>query len=651
MKYQPIYNRCNFCGKMVFLEKNYAFIRDENKNLLFCNSKCSTNFKKDTPLDKIEPQDLIGRLPTKEKNNNERIDPITLSVIYGALSSIGKEMGKTMTRTAFSPIFFEGNDFTCALFDDKLELIAQFEGNPAQLGSVKYAVGNAVKKIGTKNLFDGDVIIHNDPFLGSPHLPEFCMIKPIFHKEKVISFAAIIAHHPDVGGKDPGSFPGDATEIYQEGILVTPIKIFEKGIQNDSVWELILSNVRIPHETYGDFMAMYGSLVTAELRVNDLIKKYGLKKYLKYIYEVKDYAERIMRSEIAKIPNGIYESIKMVDDDGSSDKSYAIKIKIKVCDEDIIFDFRETDNQARGPINTPYGVGISGPKNAIFNVVDPNLPHNEGAFRPLHFILPPGIFLNANYPFPVSGGNTETYNLVASCVLTALAKAIPERVAASAGDTNALLTGGGLDNRKTNRHFGIVIWEPIGWGGRYSSDGNNAIITFCGLTARNYSTEVIETVYPLMIKKYKLREGSGGEGKYRGGLGVVREYEIQCDEFSVGAHANRHKYPPEGLFGGAKGERTEFLISKDGKFISPIEYSAKAKSPTKFSGLLMKKTQRIIVKSPGGGGYGDVRERNRDIIIDDLKNGYITKEQAIKIYKIINNEADEIISKYWFISE
>ena len=239
----------------------------------------------------------------------------------------------------------------------------------------------------------------------------------------------------------------------------------------------------------------------------------------------------MMREEISKIPNGIYSGIKMVDDDGISEKPYKIKLKIKVCDEDIIIDYREVDNSARGPINCTYGVGISGPLNAIFNILDPKLARNEGVFRPMHFITPAGNLLNAEHPSPVSGGNTETYNLIASAAMEALADAVPERVCAGCGDTTALITGGGFDERK-NRGFAIVIWEPIGWGGRFKSDGDSAQITYCGLNARNYSTEVSETLYPLRSSCYKLRDGSGGEGKYRGGLGVTREWEICCKDIS-----------------------------------------------------------------------------------------------------------------------
>ena len=652
MKYDSIYKQCSFCGAMLHGKEKKNYILEENKsgkNLFFCNLKHAEHFKKNTPLDEINPSDFVNDLSMKKNNSADDIDPITLSVMNGAITSICKEMGKTMQRTAFSPIFFEGNDFTCALFDNCLELIGQFEGNPAQLGAAKHALANAVKNIGVNNLYKGDVIIHNDCYLGAPHLPEFVMIKPIFYKEEIINYAEVIAHHPDVGGKAPGSFPGDATEIIQEGIFVRPQKIFKKGVENDTVWELILSNVRLPHETYGDFMAMYGSLVSAEIRLKNLINKSGKENYLKYTNEIKNYVERIMRDEIAKLPNGIYEGCRMVDDDGVKEEPYKIKIKIKVCDKDIIIDCRETDNAAKGPINCAYAVGTSGIQNAIFNIIDPSLIRNEGTFRPLHFIIPKGNLLNAIHPSPVSGGNTETYNLIASAVMEAFANAVPERCCAGSGDTCVLYTGGGFDIKK-NRNFGIVMWETVGWGGRYSSDGDNAIMTYCGLTSKTYSTEVSETLYPLRVLNYKLRDGSGGKGKYRGGLGVIREWEVMCEEFSFGAHSNRYKYPAEGLFGGSNGERTEIQVSLKGndKYIFPREYSNNIKSNTKFSNILLSKGQKFVVKSPGGGGYGNCRHRDYGAIIEDLKNGYILKKQAIDFYNLQEEKVEEIIKKYWF---
>jgi len=656
LSYLPRYLRCDFCGKILFPEMKMWEADFQGTRRTFCNSECFKYFKKEISLREISAKSL-SETANFQSFSPQKIDVVTLEVINGALASICEEMGKTMTRTAYSPVFYEGSDFTCALFDKAIELLAQFEGNPAQLGSMKFAARAALMKFGlgiegkdpSKNqLYPDDVIIHNDAFLGAPHLPEFCMIKPIFYQEKLIGYAANIAHHTDVGGKSPGGFPGDATEIYQEGILIPPVKLFERGKEREEIWKIILVNVRNPRNTYGDLMAMYGSLVTAENRIIELVKKYGLETFIKYTQEIKNYAERRMRAEIKNIPQGIYEGIRSIDDDGIEDKPYAIRVKVKVEEKDIIFDFRGTDSQAKGPVNAPYGVGVSGAVNAIFNLVDPTIPHNEGAFRPLHFVIPPGKLINALYPSPVSGGNTETLNLTASAVMSALSKAIPERVVASGSETCATFTVGGIDKRKGAQPYTMCMWEPGGWGGRFKKDGESAIMTYCGTTSRNYSVEVTETVWPWRNNRYELRTDSGGIGKYRGGLGITREYELLGQSAVVGGHANRHKFPPEGLFEGGNGAGTEYFITSNKNWFRPTEFSSAIKSPSKFADIVFSKGQKILISTAGGGGYGSSKDRDPKLVREDLKNGYISLEIAIKHYGLSQEEAKRIVNKYWF---
>jgi N-methylhydantoinase B/oxoprolinase/acetone carboxylase alpha subunit len=645
----PAYPRCGFCGKLY--DPREAKKRNDIDNVadLFCSSNCSRFFREETTLAEIKAEQ-IDETRHSAASDSEQIDVITLEVINGALTSACEQMGKTMLRTAYSPVFYEGNDFTCALFDEDIELLAQFEGNPAQLGSLKFAVTAGVRSFGGRrgggSLFPGDVIIHNDPFLGAPHLPEFCMIKPIFYHDVLVGYAANIAHHTDVGGKSPGGFPGDATEIYQEGIVIPPAKLFERGEEREEIWRTILVNVRNPRNTYGDLMAMYGSLVTAENRMKELVEKYGLDTFLRYIQEVKNYAERRMRAEIERIRPGIYKGKRSIDDDGIESKPYDIRVDVKVEGKDIIFDFRKTDAQAIGPVNCPYGVGVSGAANAIFNLVDPTIPHNEGAFRPLHFIIPPGKLINVLYPRPVSGGNTETLNLTASAVMDALKEAIPERVSAAGAETCTIFTVGGIDDRKDSHFYTMCMWEPGGWGGRFDKDGESAIMTFCGTTSMNFSVEVTETVWPWRINKYELRADSGGVGKYRGGLGIAREYELMGNGAEIGGHANRHTFPPEGIFGGDKGGSSEYYIGKESERIT--DYASGIKSPCKFSGIRITRGQKILICTPGGGGYGDPESRDPDLVLEDLKNGYISPETARNQYGLSDEEVERTVREYWF---
>ncbi len=629
MPYSPRLNRCRFCGKFLI-----GLAGD------FCNDTCDSLARTGVSVESISPESLDPRL-SKSRDDPKTINPIMLEVMKGALISISKEMGNTMVRTAYSPIFYEGNDYTCGLFDDDMELVAQYQGNNSQLGAQKLMVGIIVNEMRDEgmSLNPGDVIIHNDVYRGVPHLPELSLIRPLFYENKLMGFAANIAHHADVGGKSPGSFPGDASEIFQEGILITPVKLFEADHPVSSIFRLILANVRAPEKTYGDLMAMYGSVVTAEKRLQQLLDRHGVDNYLNYKEAIKNYSERRMRREISLIPNGVYEAEAAVDDDGITDRPYYVRVRVKVCDEDLIFDYRESDPQAAGPINSPYSVTYTASVTAILNLVDHTIPFNEGTFRPMHFLLPPGKLINPVWPAPVSGGNTETFNLIASAVVQALSQALPDRVAACGGETENILTLGGYDDIK-EQSFITFLWDPGGWGGRYSAAGENATNSYTGTTAKNFSAEVIETEFPLRTIRWQLKTDSGGAGKYRGGLGVIREYELEGRTGVVGGHANRRKFPAPGVFSGQEGSRQHFLFSTDGKkFCEVTDLKPNTPSTTKFSDLKLERGAHIVLEAPGGGGYGPVSDRDQESVEEDLKNGYISLKEAIRTYKLDSKTA------------
>lgn len=634
--------KCQFCGKMLFPAQKYLVTFT---NQTFCNDICHGFYNRN-----IVPAELTSAFdppcrPLSALINSE-LDPITLEVIEGTLSAACNEMGQTMMRTALSPIFYDGHDFTVGLFDAGNELIAQFEGAPAQLGAMKYALAWAIQEIGLENIEPGDVIVHNDSYRGTPHLPEFCLIMPIFIGTQRVAFSAIIAHHPDVGGKSPGSMPGDATDIFQEGVVIPPVKMFRRDEPVPEVWRIILANVRGGAQTEGDFLAMYGSLIVGKKRVLELVNRYGLDKFKTYAEESKNRSEYRMRKEIQAIPNGVYYGEGIVDDDGIAPGPFRIRTTVIVQDEAIIIDYRNTDKQTVGPVNAPYAVTVSGSINAISHLIDPTITHNEGVFRPIHFVIPPGTIVNVNYPAALNGGNTETHNIIAASVMFALAPALPERVAGSEGGTCTIMTGGGVDD--SGNTFIWVVWEPVGWGGRVDKDGNSAMITYCGTTSTNMATEVLESAFPLMITKYELQQDSGGPGKFRGGLGVTREYELRCPQFELSIHSNRHDYPPEGIFEGLHGGASSFRFSRGEELLEAPAYLDQARSYTKASGIKLQRGQRIVVTSPGGGGYGSVKERNRDMIIEDLKNQYISINSAVKNYGLSHVEAEKIANEYWF---
>lgn len=573
-------------------------------------------------------------------------DPVTLAVIDGALQAICAEMAHTMVRTAHSPVFFEGNDFTVGLFDADFERIAQREGLPAQMGSMQYGVLGAIRQFGWDDLEPGDVVLYNNSYTGTPHLPEFCMVRPVFVDGKPFCACVNIAHHTDVGGKAPGSMPGDSTDIHQEGVIIPPVKAFVGDEADEQIWRIILSNVRGPRAARGDFMAMYGSLATAEDRILELVERYGEDELRGYLGELQNYAERRMRAAIREIPNGTYSAELFADDDGVvPDRPYKLAVDVTVHDEDIVCDFWRSDEMAKGPINCPYGVTLSGAANAIFNVVDHTIPHNQGIFRPIHLMVRPRSMLNCVYPAPLCAGNTEIHNLLAEVTEAALAQALPERTIAPTGATTTLITGGG-PHPETGEFFTFILWEPTGWGGHVDRDGLDAIMTWVGPLAKNFPSEVLETQVPWRVTQYALRPDSGGLGRHRGGVGIVREYETLSDELTFNATGHYGIFPPRGFSGGGDGALTEYRIGTDQGELTPAERHAGVISPIKFSDVPIGAGERIIVRSPGGAGYGPAEERDGELVLADLRDGYISEQTAVEAYGVAPALARETVERY-----
>jgi N-methylhydantoinase B/oxoprolinase/acetone carboxylase alpha subunit len=455
---------------------------------------------------------------------------------------------------------------------------------------------------------------------------------------------ATIAHHADIGGVTPGGMPGDTTDIHQEGFILPPVKLFRAGEPDPEVWRVLLANTRTADSSSGDFMAMYGSLVTGERRIDQLVPKYGLPVLRTYMKEIQNYSERRMRAAIREIPNGIYSAEIFADDDGVSADPYRIAMAMHVLDEDVVIDFHGSDEQAKGPINCPFGVTLAACANALFNVADPSIPHNQGAFRPLHVIAPPGTIVNCDYPAALSAGNTESHNLVAEVVMSGFRQAVPARIAAPTGATTGLITGGGV-RPWDGEFFAFVIWEPTGYGARVDKDGYT-ITTWVAPQARQFPTEVIETEQPWRVLRYELRKDSAGAGRTRGGLGLVREYEMLSDGQVVNSIAHFHRFSPAGVDGGAPGQPLEVRIrNAEGREQTAIERTG-CVSPAKFSQVRVDEGESLVVRMPGGGGWGDPRARDRDAVRRDLRDELISPAAAVELYGLGREEAERICCLY-----
>ena len=561
------------------------------------------------------------------------VNPITFQVIHSSLLSAAREMGSTMLRTAYSVIFSEGYDFSCALLNPAGDMVATANYCPVHLAAIAYASSWSIMEIGIDNIYDGDVLIHNDPYRGGTHVTDVNVIKPIFFEGTLVGFAANRAHQLDMGGKTPGSFAGDATEIFQEGIRIPPIKWFERGIERSDVFDLILSNVRLPRTQLGDFKAQLASVTVAERRVKALCAKFGVATVQAVMREIMDYSERRMRAEIAAIPDGVYAFEDLMDNDGITPDPVRLKVTIGIEDDNLTADYTGSAEQVQGPINATYGVCASSTYNALLECSDPSIPVNAGAFRPVKIVAPRGSVVNPRYPAPVQGGNTNTSIFMVSLVLGALAQAVPNRVLAASGGTCNDFTCGGDDPRKGPFVF---YWFPAtGWGALPERDGWSAIsdpVSNCSDTP----IELMETLYPFRYLRYELNEDAEGAGRHRGGYGITQAIELLAPKMTVAAIADRHVFSPYGLFGGHPARPNQFRVrrGRDGRWRS-FQQAFGLSVPSKFSGLSLEGGDAWEMSTTGGGGYGDPLERAPDLVLADVQAGLVSPRRARDIYGVV----------------
>ena len=450
------------------------------------------------------------------------VNVITVEVIRGALEYTTEEMGIILRNSAYSANIKERMDHSCAIFDSQARMLVQAEHIPVHLGAMPIAVEQVMKDF--EEIYPGDMFVLNDPFRGGTHLPDLTLIAPIFYNEKLVGFVVNRAHHSDIGGKTPGSMPGDAEEIFEEGLVIPPVKLMDKGIINKDVLEIILKNTRTPEIRKGDLMAQIAANNIGRKQVLKLIEKYGLTTFQECVEAILDYSERRMIKEIQKFPKVKVDAEDYLDDSGVDDNPIRIRVSVIIRENELIFDFTGTDKQVRGPVNAPYSVTLSASYYVLRAVTDPTIPANHGAYRPLTVKTEKGTVVDAIPPCAVSGGNVETSQRIVDVLLKAFSQIIPDRIpAACQGTMNNILIGG--INPRNNKPF--TFYETIGggYGARPGLDGIDGIHSHMTNTM-NTPIEEIEKRFPLLILKYELRKDSGGLGKWRGGLGIERVYKL-----------------------------------------------------------------------------------------------------------------------------
>jgi N-methylhydantoinase B len=513
------------------------------------------------------------------------LTPAQLTIWNGLLASVAEEMGVTLGLTAHSPNIRERRDYSCALFDAGGELVAQAAHIPVHLGSMPEAV-RAVQTLAPWQ--PGDIAIVNDPYLGGTHLPDVTLVAPFFWEGRVAAFLANRAHHADIGGMAPGSMP-PSEELYQEGVIVPPLRLTAAGRLNEDVFALILRNVRTPEERRGDFDAQLAALRTGERRLRSLFERYGASTVFAAMEELQSYTERLTRAALAAIPDGTYAASDVIEaPDGSL---LPIVLSLRIEGETATFDFSGTAPQHHSSFNAVAAVTVSAAAYCVRCLLPAHAPSNAGFFRPLRFVLPEGSLVNARPPAAVSAGNVETSQRIVDVVMKALAAALPGRIPAASAGTMTNFTFGGI--RADGTRFAYYETIPGGAGAGPSGPGEPAIQTHMTNTA-NTPVEMLERDFPMVVWRFEVRRESGGAGAHRGGDGVVKEVEF-LSPVNAAVVANRHRVPPWGLAGGGPGTPgTTLLVGPHGE---PTELPAVAS-------IRPGPGTRLRLETPGGGGYG-----------------------------------------------
>lgn len=557
-----------------------------------------------------------------------KIDAATFEVVKNSLYAAAEEMKVVLAKTAYSPILKVAGDYSCGVFDCSGQMVAQGPDLPIHLGSMPDAVKAIVTAFDT--FADGDIFIHNDPYFGGSHLPDINVISPAFHGGTLLGFACVRAHWPDVGSASPGSY-GAVTEIFGEGLRLPPIRLYAAGVLNRDVDAIIFSNVRAPEERRGDLNAQVAANRRGCTRLAELAQKYGTENLLAIMAEVMDYSERMMRTMLRELPDGVGVFEDFCDGDGilepgaDTDETFNIRMKVTKKGESLTVDFEGSDSQVAGPMNAPLSVTASGVFTSMKMIVDPTsmIPPNSGCWRSIDVIAPKGSVVNAQFPAPVVYANHEMSHRIADMLFGAMAQFMPDRVMACSQGTSAVLTLGGVDHRNGERY---VSYETIkgGFGARPNKDGINCIASGISNTM-NTPIEVLEMSFPVRVEYYEITTDSGGAGRYRGGCGARRSWRILGNPSQASICCERTQSAPFGLAGGGPGAKARIsLQTADGN----------SRELVSKGGFTAPSDACVLLEVPGSGGYGPVEARDIECIKQDVKDGYVSVEGAKRDYGV-----------------
>jgi N-methylhydantoinase B len=547
------------------------------------------------------------------------IDPISFEVIRNALVAATDEMVLTLKRSAYSTNIKTRSDFSCAFFDAELRAVAQGFTQPVHLGSMVEQVPRAVLTYGPEHLGPGDAIVTNDPYPSGVHLNDVSLISPVHYEGELLGYVANLAHHVDVGGGAPASI-GAFREVFQEGVIVPPVKLVAEGRIVEDVFKLILAQIRSKHETAGDVRAQVAANRTGVRRVQALVERHGRDTIVETMRELLEYTERRTRAELAGLPHGVYEAEGAVDNDGYTDEPVRLRARIELAADGARFDLAGSDPQRRAPVNATYAMTFSACAYALKCLIDPDLPVNDGFYRVLSIDAPEGTVVNCRWPAPVVGG-WETQTRLVDVMFRALLAGLPERLPAG---TKAMMCQAGFGSLDEAAGTYVCFYDTFagGYGGRAASDGPDAVQTH-GQNTENAPIEETELNYPVRIDGLALVENSEGPGRFRGGLGLRKDYRFDLHTtFTV--LADRDRRGPWGALGGHDGRVAEYVHVRDG-----VETKLSSKTT-----LDLVPGDVISVRTCGGGGYGPPEERDPERVLRDVLEGKVSAERARDLYRV-----------------
>ena len=558
------------------------------------------------------------------------IDPITLSVIQAGLQQVCDEMDLTFSRSAFSPVIAEADDRSDGIYDaDSGELIAQGElGLPVFVGTMQFSTMTLIEFIRDGRALppeEGDIYIVNDPYLGGTHLMDVRFAMPFYYEGELFSWLSNTGHWPDIGGAVPGGFSANATAVEQEGLRLPPVKLVKRGEMDPEIYAIICSNIRIADQRIGDIKAQIAALKVGARQLTALLDRYGAETIKSAIREWRARAAQQMRAKIALIPDGTYHGEAWVDSDGVVDEPLRIAVNIEKKDSDLYFDFDGSSPPCKGPMNSVLATTCSSVYLAMKHIF-PDVPINAGTFDPLHIKDPDGTFLYAKYPRPVSGCAAEVSQRIAEAVFAALVEPLPNIVTAAPAGSSGNFALGGYDPEK-DRPFVMYQISGGGYGGNADHDGLTNGCSTIGIS-KTQPIEVLEQYYPVLFHEYSLRESSGGAGEKRGGFGVNYTVELLRGEAQASFVMDHGRVGPQGALGGQDGLPNAVTVYRNGEKYVPEHLSKDQDIPIAPGDV-------VAVSTPGGGGFGDPRKRPPELVLQDVRRGYYTMEEARDMFGVV----------------